>query len=105
VTAYTVRARRHEIGVRIALGADTRQILGFILRRSVGAVAVGLILGLFGAAAATRLLTRLLYEVKPLDAATFGIVVVLIAGAGAVASYVPALRATTVDPVESVRCD
>lgn len=105
VTAYTVRARRHEIGVRIALGADRRQVLGFVLRRSAGAVALGLTLGCLGAASTTRLLTRLLYEVKPMDVPTFGVVVLLLAGFGTAASYVPALRAASVDPVESVRCD
>lgn len=105
VTAYTVRARRHEIGVRIALGAGRRQVLGFVLRRSAAAVALGLTLGFLGAAATTRLLTRLLYEVKPMDAPTFGMVVLLLAGFGTAAGYVPALRAASVDPVESVRCD
>jgi len=105
VTAYTVRARRHEIGVRIALGADRRHVLGFVLRRSAGAVALGLILGFLGAAATTRLLTHLLYEIRPMDAPTFGVVMLLLAGFGTAASYVPALRAASVDPVESVRCD
>ena len=105
VTAYTVRARRHEIGVRIALGAEGRHVLGFVLSRSAMALALGLVLGFFGAAATTRLLTRLLFEVTPMDAPTLSVVVVLLAASGIVASYVPALRATRVDPVESVRCD
>jgi putative ABC transport system permease protein len=95
VTAYTVRARRHEIGVRIALGADRRRVLGFVLRRSAGAGGIGLILGFLGAAATTRLLTRLLYEVEPVDAPTIGAVALVLAGFGTAASDVPALRALT----------
>jgi ABC-type antimicrobial peptide transport system permease subunit len=105
VTAYTVRSRRHEIGVRIALGADTARVLGFVLRRSGRAVALGLALGLMGATAATRVLTRLLYEVKPTDAPTFIAVALVLGGFGMAGSYIPAWRASKVDPVESVRCD
>lgn len=105
VTAYTVRARRHEIGVRIALGADRRRVFSLFLRRSGRAVAIGLALGFAGALAATRVLTRLLYEVKPTDAPTFAAVAVLLAGFALAGSYIPARRAARVDPMESVRCD
>lgn len=105
VTAYTVRARRHEIGVRIALGADRTRVLGFVLSRSGRALALGLVLGFLGAAATTRVLTRLLYEVKSTDAPTFAAVVLILGGFGMAGSYIPAWRAAKVDPVESVRCD
>ena len=105
VTAYNVRARRHEIGVRIALGADTKHVLGFVLRRSSHALALGLILGLAGAVATTRVLTRLLYEVKPTDGPTFAAVAVILAVFGLCGSYIPASRAARVDPMESVRCE
>jgi predicted permease len=105
VTAYTVRARRHEIGVRMALGADPRRLVGFVIGRGGRSIAVGLALGVLGAAAATRLLTRLLYEVKPLDLPTFVGVAGLLTAFALLASYLPARRAAKVDPMESVRCD
>jgi putative ABC transport system permease protein len=105
VTAYSVRTRRYEIGIRIALGADNRHVLGFVLSRSGRALALGLVLGLVGAVAATRVLTRLLYEVKPRDVPTFLAVALILGVSGMVASYIPACRAAKVDPIESVRCD
>jgi putative ABC transport system permease protein len=105
VTSYTVRARRREIGIRVALGANRRRVLSFVMRRSSRAVALGLVLGLLGALATTRVLTRLLYLIKPLDIPTFLAVGLLLALFAWVGSYLPARRAATVDPMESVRCD
>jgi predicted permease len=105
VTSYTVRARRREIGIRMALGADRRRVLSFVMRRSSRLVVVGLLIGVLGALAATRVLERLLYEVKPLDAPTFVGVGVTLALFAWIGSYLPARRAAAVDPMESVRCD
>jgi putative ABC transport system permease protein len=91
--------------MRIALGASTRHVLGFILSRSGRALALGLVLVRLGALATTRVLTRLLYEVKPTDVPTFAVVVLILGGFGICGSYIPARRAARVDPVESVRCE
>jgi hypothetical protein len=103
VLAYAVRSRRHEIGVRLALGAAPRRILGTVLARGLALVALGLCAGAAAAALATRLLAAQLVETSPLDAATFAAVPACFLLAGALACLLPARRAARVDPLRSLR--
>ena len=103
VMAYSVAQRRQEIGVRMALGASSQQVLGMVLGRSVLLVATGLVVGVGGAVAITRMLTSLLYEVKGSDPATFVAVSALLVGSSLLASYIPARRAAKVDPMVALR--
>jgi putative ABC transport system permease protein len=105
VMAYSVAARTREIGVRVALGAQPRNVFGMVLRQGMGAAAAGLTLGLLGAAALGRMLTSLLYGVKPTDVLTFvGVAGVLLTVVLA-ACLVPARRAVRVDPLEALRSE
>jgi predicted permease len=103
VMAYAVGQRSNEIGLRMALGASQGDVLGLVLRQGLVYVALGLALGLAGAFAATRLLRSLLFEVKPTDPATYAAVAGLLAAVALAASYLPARRATRVDPVTALR--
>jgi len=103
VIAYTVARRTHEIGIRMALGADQSDVLGLVMRRAVLLTAAGLAIGLGAAFAVTRMLGSLLFEIDPHDPLTFGGITVLLAAIALVASYVPAYRATRVDPVVALR--
>ena len=103
VTSYAVSQRTREIGIRTALGANRRDVLGLVLERAVLVTSVGIVVGLTGAFALTRVLSTLLFDIEPTDAATFAGVALLLAGASLVASYLPARRATTIDPLEALR--
>jgi predicted permease len=103
VSAYAVERRRREIGIRMALGAVKRDILLMVLGRSLVLSAVGLTLGLAGAALTTRYLSSLLFEVTPLHPATFAAVSALFALVAAMAALVPARRATRVEPLTAMR--
>jgi len=105
VTAQAARRRTHEIGIRMALGADVGSVVAMMLRRGLMLVGLGLALGLGGTLLATHALGSLLYGIAPTDPATLGAVVVLLAAAAAAACYLPARRATTVDPVSSLRAE
>jgi ABC-type antimicrobial peptide transport system permease subunit len=100
---YTVAQRTSEIGVRMALGADKKDVLGMILGRSFSMTGLGLLLGIIGAFALTRLLSSLLYEVKPTDPLTFVAVAMVLGAVSLVASYVPASHAARVDPMVALR--
>ncbi len=99
VLAYYVNRRKHEIGIKVALGADAAQVIRPILTRGLSLVAIGIVLGIVGAFWASRLLQQLLFNVAPTDAATFALVCVSFAGVALVACVVPASRALKVDPV------
>jgi putative ABC transport system permease protein len=103
VMAYFVTQRTREIGVRIALGAQWRDILKLVLRSGMMLVIAGLTLGLAGALALTRLMTTLLFEVSPADPATFGAVAFCVIVATLLACYMPARRASRVDPLVALR--
>jgi len=93
----------HDIGVRMALGAQRSRIVGMILRQGAELTAVGVVIGVIGAAALTRVMATLLFGISAHDVVTFAIVPVLLAGIALLATYVPALRATRVDPVVALR--
>jgi putative ABC transport system permease protein len=103
VMAYVVGQRVHEIGLRMALGATPGNVLRMVLREGLLLAAGGIVLGLVAAAAASRLLTSMLFEVKPTDPLTYAAVVALLAFVALSASYVPARRATKVDPMVALR--
>ena len=103
VMAYFVTQRTREIGVRIALGAQWRDVLKLVLRSGMVLVIIGLTIGLAGALALTRLMTTLLFEVSPTDPITFGAVALCVILATLLACYIPARRATKVDPLVALR--
>ena len=103
VLGYAVAQRTREIGIRVALGARRRDVLGLVLREALRLTALGVALGLVGAFVATRVLRSLLFEVKPTDPATFICLSLLLTFVALVASYIPARRATKVDPLVALR--
>jgi putative ABC transport system permease protein len=103
VASYGMRQRTHEIGVRMALGARRQQIVWLILRQNLGWLVIGIAAGIAGAFALTRLLASYLYSVRPTDASTFGLIVLVQLAIAALASFVPAHRATKVDPMVALR--
>jgi putative ABC transport system permease protein len=105
VMAYSVVARTREIGVRVALGAQPRNVFGMILRQGLGAAVAGLMLGLAGALALGGVLRKLLYGVTPTDPATFVGVVVVLLVVSLAACVVPARRALRVDPLDALRSE
>jgi putative ABC transport system permease protein len=103
VIAYSVAQRTKEIGIRMALGAQRRDMLQMILRQSFTIVGVGLAAGLIGALAVTRLMSSLLYGVSAHDLSIYAIVLIVLSGAALIASYMPARRAMNVDPMVALR--
>lgn len=103
VVAYAASARRHEVGIRMALGADRLRVLGTMVRREMLLAAPGLLAGLLLALAAGRLLDSLLLGVSPLDPLALGVSVVAMALVVLLASFLPARRASEVDPAEALR--
>jgi putative ABC transport system permease protein len=103
VISYSVAQRTQEIGIRRALGADTVSVLRLVLAQAMGLTAAGVIAGIAGAFAVTRLLQTLLFEVAPTDSATFIGVSIVLSAVAFLASYVPARRAAKVDPMIALR--
>ncbi len=103
VMAYAVSGRTKEIGIRMALGANRRNVLSLVMRDAIVLTTAGLALGLTGAYAATRVLSSQLYGVETTDTATFAAVSVLLALVALAASYIPARRATKIDPGVALR--
>ncbi len=103
VLSYTVSRRTAEIGVRIAMGARAAEVSGMVVRQGTRVVLAGVAIGLVGAAFLTRVLDAVLYGVRPLDPATFGVVTLALIGVALLASYLPARRAALVDPVTALR--
>jgi predicted permease len=105
VIAYSVTQRTREIGIRIALGAQRGNITGIFVRQGLLLTGAGVICGLIVAAGVTRVLSSLLFHVTPTDPMTFGFVVMGLAAAAALASYIPSRRTAAVDPVEALRAE
>jgi len=105
VLAYHVSQRQHEIGVRVALGADNRAILEFVIKRGIALVVLGLAIGIAGAFGVTRLMEGMLYEIAPTDPATYVLVSLFFALVAVVASLLPAWRALRVDPVMALQTE
>jgi ABC-type antimicrobial peptide transport system permease subunit len=103
VVAYRVETRRSEIGIRMAMGARTQHVRSMVLRHSMGLVALGTAGGLVAAVALTRTLSSLLFGISPTDPVTLGSTALILAVAAAVATWIPAERATRVDPVRALR--
>jgi predicted permease len=103
VMAYSVRERTQEIGVRMALGASAMSVFRLVLGQALKLVLIGVVLGLVAAAALTRMLTRLLYQVEPLDPSTFAATAVILLVVATIASYVPARRGMRLAPVDALR--
>jgi putative ABC transport system permease protein len=105
VMAYSVSRRTREIGVRVALGAATGDVLRMILGQGLRTIFIGVAIGITGALALTRTVESLLFGVTATDPLTFGGVTLLLVGAALLACYIPARRATKVDPVVALRCE
>jgi putative ABC transport system permease protein len=105
VTTYTVAQRTHEVGIRIALGAGRGHVLTLVLRQGLRTIALALALGLAAAAAASRLLASQLFGVSTADPVTFTAVPLLLATVAFIACYLPARRATRVDPIVALRAE
>jgi putative ABC transport system permease protein len=103
IMAFSVVQRTHEIGVRMALGANTGDVLKLILRNGFKLALIGIVLGLLVAFAATRVLSTLLFGVSATDPTIFLIDALLLAFAALLACYIPARRATRVDPLVALR--
>ncbi|MEO6212616.1 MAG: ABC transporter permease [Vicinamibacterales bacterium] len=105
VIAYSVTQRTQEIGIRLALGAQRGDVLKMVVAQAVGLAGAGIAIGAIGAAALTGLMRDMLFEVQPLDPLTFAAVALALAAVAALASFLPGLRATRVDPVVALRAE
>jgi putative ABC transport system permease protein len=105
VINYSVAQRTHELGIRIALGAQRNDVFKLVVGQGLMLALIGVAVGAAGAFVLTRLISGLLYGVSPTDKLTFVLVSVLVTLVALLACYVPARRATRVDPLEALRCD
>jgi predicted permease len=103
IVSYSVAQRTQEIGVRIALGADVRSVVGLVLRQGAGLALVGVAIGAAGSIALSRLLSSQLYNVSPFDPATFLVMVGVLLATAVVAAYIPARAASRIDPLRALR--
>jgi ABC-type antimicrobial peptide transport system permease subunit len=103
VMAYTVSRRTNEIGIRMALGAEKRSVLMMIFRETSLLTTLGVLVGILGTLAATRLVASMLFGLKPNDPVTFATGVLLLFGVALMAAIVPAWRASSVDPMNALR--
>jgi predicted lysophospholipase L1 biosynthesis ABC-type transport system permease subunit len=103
--AYAVTQRRREIGVRMALGAEPSDVLRLVLTRALHIIVAGVIVGLAGAAGVTRVLQRFLFGVTPTDPIAFTIVTFLLLAVGLMAAWLPARRASRIDPCAALRVE
>jgi ABC-type antimicrobial peptide transport system permease subunit len=103
--SYEVTQRTKEVGIRMALGAYSSEIRKMFLLQGLVMTALGVAIGLGGAAVLTRWMSALLFEVKPVDPATYAAVSMALIAAAGLASYLPSRRATQIDPIESLRAE
>jgi putative ABC transport system permease protein len=105
VISYSVAQRTHEIGIRMALGAQREDVARMVVAQGFKLTVIGVAVGIAGALALTRMLSSLLYSVKPTDPVTFIGVTLILTAAALLASYIPARRATKVNPIIALRCN
>lgn len=105
VMTFAVNERRHEMGIRIAFGADARDVLILVIRKGAILTLAGLGAGLVGALAITRLMASMLYRTSVRDPVTFVLVPALLFGVAVLACYLPARRAARTDPMAALRCE
>ena len=105
VISYAVAQRTREIGIRVALGAQRRELTRMFVRSGLRLAAIGVPIGLAASAAVTRVMASLLFRVPAIDPLTYLVVPLLVVAAAAIASYVPAKRASALDPVEALKIE
>ena len=105
LVSYSVSQRTREIGIRVALGASSSQVVGPIVRHGMVLAVTGVAIGLIGALFTARVVASFLYGVEPTDPLTFAAVAVLLLGVAFVASYLPSRRALRVDPLTALRAE
>jgi len=103
VVSYSVARRTKEFGLRMVLGAQTGDVLGLVMKQGAGMILIGVVAGLITAFALTRLMASLLFGVAPTDLATYASVTAVLFGVALAACYIPARRATRVDPMQTLR--
>jgi putative ABC transport system permease protein len=103
ILAYSVTCRTREIGIRMALGAQRNNVLGLVMKKGLTLILIGVAIGLAGALALTRVLRSLLYDITATDPMTFIAVSLLLTVVGLIACYIPARRATKIDPMVALR--
>jgi putative ABC transport system permease protein len=103
VMTYWVNQRTHEIGIRMALGAERRNVVRLVIRQALVIVSIGIVIGLAGAFALTRVLSSLLFGISATDRITFAALSILLGAIALLASYLPARRAAKVDPIIALR--
>jgi ABC-type antimicrobial peptide transport system permease subunit len=103
VLACLVTQRRREFGIRMAIGAQPSSVLALVARQGVVLTVIGVLIGVGASVAATRLLSGFLYGVERTDVPTYAVIVALVAAAGVLATLIPAVRATRVDPISALR--
>jgi len=105
ILSYTVAQRTQEIGIRMALGAEAKDVLGLVMKQGMALAALGITIGLASAVALTRLLAGLLFGVGPTDVVTYAAVSAIMALAAVLACYLPARRAARTDPLLALRSE